>query len=445
MSSMIRELGRGIPVSTAMAERVCDGLRVPALSELYVESEYLVSGVAQHYTGRATGPATPAADVPLCPYTTRVMVRRPRNHERFSGRVIVEPFNTSSGTDHDALWCHVGSQIQRHGDGWIAVSTRALAQTQLRELDASRYAEIDLPTNDLGWDILTRIGALVRSSSSDSPFRGFAVNHVYLGGYSQSGTDTATYAMAFGNRTKTFDGYFPSAHAASLTPIASGTSWILDMDIGSLENCHQPVMDVEPQTDVEGFTAAITPDQDYVNPGGAWVRRGDADESSDRYCLYEIAGAPHVGHMPGCAGRSDFPASAFLRAALVRLTRWTEDGIAPPTAPRIALAQHGRISEALVDEFGNALGGVRSPYLQVPLARYEVHSAPGILCKLAGRESLLPPETLRSRYGAVDRYLKEFARSLDATIADGFLLPEERTELLTRQSDRANRAFATAP
>jgi hypothetical protein len=69
------------------------------------------------------------------------------------------------------------------------------------------------------------------------------------------------------------------------------------MEIAPIGPCRFPVIDVEPQSDVEGFRAQLSPDVEYVNPGGAWVRRDDAHKADDRYRLYEIAGAPHVARM----------------------------------------------------------------------------------------------------------------------------------------------------
>ena len=100
------------------------------------------------------------------------------------------------------------------------------------------------------------------------------------------------------------------------------------------------------------------------------------------------------------------------------------------------------VAEAAVDRFGNAVGGVPSPFLNVPIARYEVHSTPGPLCKLAGREVLLPVQVLSERYGDVDTYLAEFTASLDATVQAGFLWAGDRAELLHAQTLKARDAFA---
>ena len=134
--------------------------------------------------------------------------------------------------------------------------------------------------------------------------------------------------------------------------------------------------------------------------------------------------------------------SAFVRAALRLLFRWSEEDITPPMAPRIALRIDDVVAEAKVDRFGNAIGGVPSPFLDAPIACYEAHSTPGPLCMLAGRETPLPYEVLAGRYGDVQTYLAEFTISLDATIQAGYLLDEDRAAILQAQIAKAHGAFA---
>jgi hypothetical protein len=105
---------RGAPVATATVPRMSDGEIVPALADGYVEREFLMSGLAQTYTGSVTGPVSLTGTRHR--YTTRILVRQPHNRAAASGRVLIGPFNTSLGSDRDALWCRVAPLLQRHGD-----------------------------------------------------------------------------------------------------------------------------------------------------------------------------------------------------------------------------------------------------------------------------------------------------------------------------------------
>jgi Alpha/beta hydrolase domain len=440
--------GGGVAQATARAPRPAEPERGSLLAQDYEEVEYLLAGSARTYSGPATGPAS-ASGKPRH-YATRVLVRYPRLPSVFSGRVVIEPFNTSAGHDRDIVWAHVGSLLQEQGDAWIGVTTRASSVSLLQQFDPTRYSDLHLPSNDVGWDVLGQLGRLVKNGGHDSPLGHLAARRCYLGGYSQSGCDVATFAMAFSHGTRmddasaVYDGYFPAAHAASLTPIATGTDWMPVFECAPPGRADRPVVQIETQSDVEGFAAELGPDLIFTNPGGATVRRDDSDLPDDRYRLYEIAGAPHHSPLEGCDGpRSTFPISAFVRAALANLFRWVEHDAAPPIAPRIAIANIDVVSSADVDLYGNTLGGVRSPFLDVPVARYEAHSTPGPLAQLAGRETALPPEVLASRHCSAQAYLAEFADSLDSTIAAGFLLKADRTAILRAETAKAHAIFSS--
>ncbi|ORW32515.1 hypothetical protein AWB91_11245 [Mycobacterium paraense] len=422
----------GVPETSASRSPTEFDETLPAFSEGYAEQEHLLAGMASRYAGPATGPPTVVSTGHR--YATRVLARYPKELSRFSGRVVIEPFNTTYGVDLDALWLHVGGLLQAQGDAWIGISVRAWSSEELKRRDARRYGDVDIPSNDLAWDLLAAIGALVKRGGAHSPLRHLPVRHVYLGGYSQSAVDTATFAAAFG---VVYDGYFPASHAASLTPLAPGRG-LPRFEYAPMPAVGVPVIEIQPQSDVEGFGF-----DEFVNPGSAWVRREDSDTAGDRYRLYEIAGAPHAAKIAGCDGAgSSFPTSAFLRAGLRNLFRWAEDDVAPPRAPRIVLGVDDVVSEASVDRFGNALGGVPSPFLDVPIGRYEAHSTPGPLCALAGRETPLPREVLTGRYGDAHTYLAEFTISLDETIRAGFLLEDDRAAILDAHTAKARAAFA---
>ena len=438
--------GAGIACTSATDTRRQEGYVVPAVTDGYLECEYLLSGSARTYAGPVTGPVTVKTDER--PYITRVLVRRPRDPAAFSGRVLIEPFNTTYGADLDALWCRVGTVVQSDGDGWIGVSARAGSVGTLKAFDAARYAELDFATNDLEWDLLAALAASLKAGAEYSPLSDLPVRYVYLGGYSQSGLDTATFATAFhlnarlSNGAPIYDGYFPAAHAASLTSINSGDAGLPPLESAKVGPVDVPLIEVQPQSDVEGFSDMIGTHA-FTIAGSASLRRDDADDVDDRYRLYEVAGAAHAAHLDGCDGNgSSFPTDAFLRAAYRHLTRWAENGNTPPKASRIALSAAGDVSVAAVDEHGNPVGGVRSPFVDVPLVRYAAHSTPGPLCKLVGSETPLSAATLRELYGDADGYMRDFTAALDVTIQDGFLLADDRSSLLALAVDRAREAFS---
>ena len=432
----------GSAQSSARAARVGADGQIPSMDPGYTESEYVLSGVASTYTGPATGPAVVAGQG--APYSTRLLVRQPTDPSRFSGRVMVEPLNTSGGAEIDVVWAQIGPMLEAEGDAWIGVTERAGAVDALKTFDAERYASLDLPVNDYAWDILRQVGALTKVGGAANPLGELMAEHTYMGGFSQSGVEVATFAGAFGDTasmsdgTAVYDGYLPAGHAASLTPLQSGASPLPKFEFASMPAIAVPVIDLETQSDVEGFEAEIDPTTVYTNPGGAQVRRADSDTSDDKYRLHEVAGAPHAAKIPGCDGDSStFPTAYFLRGAAASLFAWAEEGTAPAEAPRLELATTGVVSLSAVDENGNAVGGVRSPFLDVPLVTYEVHSTPGALCQLSGRETPLTAAVLGQRYSGVDDYMSRFTESLDATVDAGYLRAEDREAIIETARTKA--------
>ena len=415
----------------------------------YVEAEYLLSGIAGTYRGEPNEPATPTGRE--LDYTTRVIVRTPSDPAAFSGRVVVEPFNTSGGADRDVIWLMTDQMLAEAGDAWVGVTVRTNSGILMQDFDPERYAEVDVPVNDVGWDILGQVGGLLKEGGEASPLGDALAEQVYLAGYSQSGLDTATFLGAIGGTTlmedgtPVYDGYLPAARSASLTPLRSGTDFVPTLVYEPMGPAAVPVVDLETQSDVQGFDAEALPGVRYTSPGGAEVRQDDSDEPDDLYRLYEVAGMPHgSGGGTGCDGPpSNFPNLYFVRAALGQLFAWAETGEPAPEAERLELSgQDGVVWTAAVDDVGNAVGGVRSPFVDVPLVRYEAQAGPGALCKLRGNEFPLDAATLAGLYDSPEDYLEQFTTALDATIGSGFLREADREELLDLAAEGAQQAFA---
>ena len=372
------------------------------------------------------------------PYSTRVLVRYPKDPSKFSGRVVVEPFNTSNGgKDLDAVWSMLAPLLQQRGDAWVGVTERTSAGEALKQADATRYADINVPSNDVAWDVLAQVGAAVKQGGAQSPLPGLDAEHVYMAGYSQSGVDTAGFAIGLAKHYGTaagkpvFDGYFPAAQAASATPLKAGTSVLPKFEYPVWPAVGVPVVNLEDQSGIMGFTAELPAEaqatlgqKEYVNVSSATTRRADSDKKGDQYRLYEVAGMPHApGGNGGCEGpASTFPIPAVARGTFALLNRWVETGQKPPRAPRVKLDELAKNSKVSVDENGNTIGGVRSPYLDDALVRYDAQAPGPITCGLAGHEAPLDGAALAKKYPSVDAYMKQFTKGLDAMIKTGYLV-----------------------
>jgi hypothetical protein len=128
-----------------------------------------------------------------------------------------------------------------------------------------------------------------------------------------------------------------------------------------------------------------------------------------------------------------------LQSALAHLIRWTRGGDAAPAAPRIELtdAEPPRMVE---DGHGIAKGGIRTPWVDVPVARTSgvgvgaaatSDGADDLMSLLFGSGEVFDGETLETLYpGGVADFLDRFTQALDATIDAGFLLAADRQEIV---------------
>jgi hypothetical protein len=102
-----------IPSTSTDYPFIADGFGPePPVPPGYEENEYFVTGRGKLYEYTATGirvvsPCPTSAEPLGCtnlPYTTRMLVKRPLDARRFSGTIVIEPLNPSSGYDIANVW-----------------------------------------------------------------------------------------------------------------------------------------------------------------------------------------------------------------------------------------------------------------------------------------------------------------------------------------------------
>ncbi|MBI2187331.1 MAG: hypothetical protein HYU37_09485 [Acidobacteria bacterium] len=200
-----------------------------------------------------------------------------------------------------------------------------------------------------------------------------------------------------------------------------------------------------------GTLIRIVPETDVVTLYR--FRRDDSDAPGDRYRLYEVAGGSHADgwfypFQPSVADLkkigSAYPYLAswpfhnqcepemllmktpintsVLDAAYANLTRWIRDGVAPPRAERIRVENGGTPQARVVrDQVGNALGGVRTPYVDVPIATYHTTSKGETFCPELGRAEPFNWMRLNALYGTPQKYAARVAESVDRLVRERWL------------------------
>jgi hypothetical protein len=122
----------------------------------------------------------------------------------------------------------------------------------------------------------------------------------------------------------------------------------------------------------------------------------------------------------------DFPINSgpqhyVLSAALRRLAGWVKSGRGPASAPLLSV-DPGFPPRIRRDHLGNALGGIRTPEMDVPIATLSGGGQSGsLLCLLLGTTVPFDSATLASLYPDHGAYVGKFARATRRAQRAGFI------------------------
>jgi hypothetical protein len=421
----------------------------------YVEEEYFVSGTANVYDWLADRSLKTVASGP---YTTRILVRRPRAAGAFSGAVWVEPMYTPRRWDWPMMWGYLRDGLIARGDVWVGVTMPGANLAGLKRFNADRYASLSFanPTPTvpcpgtqnisdtepgLRWDALSQLAALLKSS--DRPLlRGFRVAAVYL--TVQAG-DLEVYTNAIQPVSHAYDGFLARA-PFNLTAISRCAA------APAANDPRQAVRDVGVPV------VAVAGEGDLVNTYVS--RRADSDAPADRYRLYEVAGAAHIDRFAylgfpsladqAAAGNAQgteawpftapcTPPVALMDQSMLRigydvamdaLDKWVRRGVVPKRAPRVETTPgQGSAFSVVADEFGNGRGGLRTTYVDVPVAKYATTSPGPGNCPEIGHVDRIEIERLLRTYGTFDRYASRVKASINRLAGEGWLTKADADRL----------------
>ncbi|MDI2127254.1 alpha/beta hydrolase domain-containing protein [Yinghuangia seranimata] len=413
----------------------------------YSQREYFLSGTATSY--RATGPwdasgVWGAAPDATAPYTTRVLVRAPSDPARFNGTVVVEWLNVSAGFETAPDFLYNAEEMLRRGYAWVGVSAQlagisgtgaygTLGIPPLKGYNPARYAALDHPGDAYSYDIFTQVaGALHVTGGAGDLLPGFpAARRLIADGESQSAFRLTTYVNAIQPLAGAYDGFLIHSRFGGAAPLGAGLTDVVPV-AHVRTDLTAPVLVAESETDVP-----------YHLP----ARQDD----SASYRLWEMPGTAHADAFAGASALgcvkpvNDGPQRYVMRAALRALDGWVAGAGAPPSMSRVATTAAGVITR---DAHGNALGGIRTPQLDVPTATLtgDGNTGAGNFCFLTGTTTPLSADTLRALYPTHAAYVSAFDAAADAAVSTGAVLADDRAAM-HGEADAADvpPAFGTGP
>jgi hypothetical protein len=385
-------------------------------------------------------------------------VLRPADPGAFNGTVLVEWLNVSGGIDAPAVWFMAHREITRAGYGYVAVSAQRVGveggdslgfDFSLKKQDPEKYAGLHHPGDAYAYDIFTQAGQLVRETA----LPGLPTpEHVVAMGESQSAMFLTTYVNDVDGQGSPYDGYLVSSRFGPAAPLDGGSALAqpgaAEAAVRFRSDLRVPVLTVITETDLvdgalSGYHRARRPDGDDLR---AWEVPGAAHADNYTINVSRIdTGTAPVAELAAAYtptkslfGQDLEDAVNFapqhhyvLQAALDALITWIRTGRPAPAAAPIELTDTDPPALVL-DENRLATGGVRTPWVDVPVAWSSgLTDHQHVLAGLFGSAGYFDDATLTRLYpGGVADYLERFEVALDAAIDAGFLLAADRAEIL---------------
>lgn len=424
----------------------------------YQQTEFTYAGAARYF--RATGPLTSNGRWETEPaggekYASRLMIYRPVRADRFNGTVYLEWMNVSNRTaDINPDWQYEHTEIIRQGAVWIGVSAQAIGVNGTRATDPVRYGVLTHPGDSFSYDIFRQAGAVVREQSARL-LPGFKVRHVVAMGESQSAGRLVTYINAVHPHGDAFDGFFIHSRGASGAALSQEPQPAVALP---------PTVQIRTDTKVPVFI--FQAETDVANSRGQ-VRQPD----SDRLRTWEVAGAAHADQYLGLDGATDDgSASADIidgfvtsllaprtnrsrsgptatsatgrhcevpysggphmwvaNAALHQLHSWVTQRKPPANGVPLEIASREPF-ELARDQLGLVKGGIRTPYVDVPVAALLPFGKPDD-CRIWGTTEPFSAAQLKALYGTPERFTNRWNAAASEAIERGFIVGADRERI----------------
>jgi hypothetical protein len=400
------------PIAAASAEITGPGKFYETLMELkptddlasfkYVTKEYFVSGTANGQ-----------------PYKTRIVIRKPADNTRFSGLILAESMHTSGNP-----WLFHFTHVYTMSSGHIGLEILTTATQGFVEFNPERYKDLRIGNGQTN-EIIAQVGALLKSKQNDNPLAGLPVRKMVLAGSSQSAGVVVNYmpsnmAYRLADMKPIYDGFLPTSNN------------------GNIPSVDVPTIQVPTMLEV------------YQGNG---TTRVDSDMPGSQIRVYEFAGMAHIDSRDAAAYYPDpcknpisrFPLAVYMSVALNHLFAWVDKGTLPPHADRYYVDYNTDNDDSMLalDEFGNVKGGIRNPYVDVPVKSYRVpntgaeppiknphpfiaargEAAQNQLCRLSNYELPLTSAQLKKLYKNKKDYQTKVAQRYDELVKQGWALP----------------------
>jgi hypothetical protein len=439
----------------------------------YLEEEFFLTGTANRYNTPA-GERGSVIDVDH-PYSTRLVVRRPKQASRFNGTVIVEWYNVSQGHDGEYEWFQSYAHLIRAGYAWVGVSAQAVGVNALKEWSPARYSSLDVARGGtiigdaLSYDVFSGAALAVRGKASRDVMGGLRVQRLIATGHSQSAGRLYTYFHSVHPLTsKLYDAVLLHGGGGRVSPDLNVKvfKYLDESDVIGQANSRVADSNGYRQWEVAGTShldaqfsrslaalglrvSGMRPVEGSPPISGPSISGGEKGNGG----AGNGAGAENEGVNGGCAQPpfSRVPSHHVLNAAFDATHRWLAEGVAPPSGSPIELKQlppsatpapdngrgrggrgAGPSWEIVRDELGLARGGIRLAAVAAPIAKNtgdNVGTSGAVTtggggernCRLMGSSEPFDAARLALLYPTHDAYVARVKDATDKNLKAGYI------------------------
>jgi hypothetical protein len=377
----------GHPYNAVPVTAVYPGAPVYDLAALgYVEREFILSGTANSYRQAGFWGVDGRWQVSVAqanvPYTTRIIVRYPTSSAKFNGTVVFEWLNeiTYSSTSPD--WADSRDFFFREGYAYVGVTAQNLnaGPAFLKWWDPIRYGSLSISTDGLSYDIFTQAAQAVKTYSS-TILGGLTPKKLLACGDSASAIRLTTYVNAIHPLARVYNGFLIHGRASTEAPMDTGIISVAPIAHIRTDST-TPVIQLQAEGDLYEllFSYGRQADNSYLR---TWEMAG-ASHIDLHEGIYEVSVAYRdLGWVPpvcdygvpsdfGGGLASSLPNYRIENGAWAALNNWVNTGTPAPSAPPI---RTDFFNNVIRDAYGNAVGGLRLPDIDVPIKTYTTWNA----------------------------------------------------------------------
>lgn len=439
----------------------------------YEQDELFFSGTAHSYVNTSALTSDGKWNVEAAEeakYKTRMIIYKPTDPAKFNGTVIMEWINVTAGMDVPTCWVMMHTEIMRRGYAYVGISAQYVGveggetmlptplgrAMPLKTLAPRRYRSLSHPGDSFSYDIFAQAAQAIRNPTDIAPLGDLTAERLIAAGESQSAMRLVTFVNILGKSTDAIDGYLIYSRMGYVEDFGGASAALSESPQAEIytpavirvrDDLGKPVLNFQTETDV-------------FRMGALSSRQSD----SETFRLWEVAGTAHADAysiITGMTDKGDDVATAEImvthtpniimedcveainsapqhhfavKAALYALHRWLAYGTLPTSAPRLESNNAG--DDAARDQYGNALGGIRSPYMDAPIARLsgdnaDVQTDDGNICFLFGATEMLDDAVLQTLYPSHSAYVNAVTASANEAVAKGFLLSEDAALIIS--------------